>query len=387
MSLFVPIPYKDYRKCALTEGSGAWYVSYYARHPDTGKLRRVRIKVTHIHGIRERRRAAHEMMSAIDQRLALGWNPFTERGTPRAFDRLFDAFDAFLRVKTKEMEATSIRTYTSLIKSFKEWLKTMRIDETSYVAAFDRSVAIRYMSKVEAEMSPKSYNNHLAFFKGLFIWMKGKGYVRENPFDGLEKKPKKLLKKNRRMLTDEELKKVLDYVSAENKEYLAMCLMCYCCFIRPKEISLLRCSDIDLEHHLIHIGSDIAKNDNESYRTIPDEAMPVMRTLDLSNKDWFLFGDHKFWDFRPSRKQVCSRKIAKYWELHIRPACGFGQEIKFYSLKDTGITNMLDSGVPINIVQQQADHSSVAMTAVYVGKKSSADRRIMEAELIRSDDH
>ena len=51
MSLFVPIPYKDYRKCALTEGSGAWYVSYYARHPDTGKLRRVRIKVTHIHHI------------------------------------------------------------------------------------------------------------------------------------------------------------------------------------------------------------------------------------------------------------------------------------------------------------------------------------------------
>ena len=78
--------------------------------------------------------------------------------------------------------------------------------------------------------------------------------------------------------------------------------------------------------------------------------------------------------------------MAKYWELVVRPALGFGLDLKFYSLKDTGITNMLQNGVPINLVQKQADHSSVAMTAIYVGKKADANNEIKNAELFRHSD-
>lgn len=382
MSAFVPIPYKDYRKCALTEGSESWYISYYVIHPDTGRLKRVKIKITHIKGLRERRRAAREMMSAIDQRLALGWNPFTESRSPRAFDGLFDAYDAFLRIKKKEMEESSARTYVSLVGSFKEWLRTQRIDENSYVASFTVAMATKYMTKIEAEMSPKSFNNHLAFFKGLYRWMQSKGYVAENPFANIQPKPKKMLKKNRRLLNDEELSSVMTFCAEHNRQYLAMVMLCYCCFIRPKEIALLRCRDIDLQRQTVHVAAEIAKNDNESYRTIPSEALSVLGELDLSQPDYYLFGDHPLYDFSPSKNMVCSRKIAKYWENHIRPACGFDKSLKFYSLKDTGITNMLGAGVPINVVQQQADHSSVAMTAIYVGRQAGANDRIKSADIL-----
>ena len=66
-----------------------------------------------------------------------------------------------------------------------------------------------------------------------------------------------------------------------------------------------------------------------------------------------------------------------------RMACDFPMELQFYSLKDTGITNMLVDGVPINLVQQQADHSSVAMTAVYVGKKPEADKKLRKLEILQ----
>lgn len=174
----------------------------------------------------------------------------------------------------------------------------------------------------------------------------------------------------------------MGYLSGNNIEYLAMCMICYACLIRPKELVMLRCRDIDLEKQLIHITPEIAKNDKESFRTIPDGLVPLLRQLDYSHPDWYLFGQNNGGgNFRPSKKMACSRKIAQWWNTNVRPGCGFGMDIQFYSLKDTGITDMLTEGIPINLVQQQADHSSVAMTAIYVGKVTTADNMLKEVEL------
>lgn len=382
MSFFKPVPLSDYRKCTLSQGK-EWVIYYYVKNPETGKLQRVRIKVNRIRSIKERKRQAKEIMAAIDQRLVLGWNPLLEAKAPRAFVPLYTALDDFLQIKKREMEESSWRTYSSLVKSFKRWLEGEGIDGKSYACSATAELALKYMNMVEKKMSARTYNNYIGFYKGMFRWMMERGYVGDNPFERIAKKSKRLLKKNRRMLTDDELRTVLQFVRDENKEYLAMCLLCYCCFIRPKEIALLRCSDIDLQGQLIHVRSEIAKNDNESYRTIPDDIMPVMRELDLSHKDWFLFGENDGpGNFAPSKVQVCSRKIAKWWDRRVRKACGFSNEVKFYSLKDTGITNMLGKGVPINLVQQQADHSSVAMTAIYVGHRQEATKELREADIV-----
>ena len=96
--------------------------------------------------------------------------------------------------------------------------------------------------------------------------------------------------------------------------------------------------------------------------------MKYVRQLDLSHPDYYLFGTTRGYSFMPSPKPIWSRKISNYWEEYIRPACNFPMDLQFYSLKDTGITNMVSSGVPLTSVQQQADHSSIAITSVYVGK-------------------
>ena len=58
-------------------------------------------------------------------------------------------------------------------------------------------------------------------------------------------------------------------------------------------------------------------------------------------------------------------------------------ELQFYSLKDTGITNMVSSGVPLPSVQQQADHSSVAMTSIYVGKnRKKAEEDLKNVDIL-----
>lgn len=77
-----------------------------------------------------------------------------------------------------------------------------------------------------------------------------------------------------------------------------------------------------------------------------------------------------------------SRKFASYWSYVIRPSLGFPKELQFYSLKDTGITNMVNSGVPLTSVQQQADHSSLAITSIYIGKTERASEALKAVDII-----
>ena len=384
MRFFQPIPLVHYRECKLTQGQD-WFVYFYVMNPDTGKLKRVRIKVNRIHPILARKRAAKEMMTLINQRLALGWNPLLETKAPKAFATISDAMDTFLKVKSKEIEPTSMRSYKSYVKLFTEWMSANQVSPETPASSIGKEVAMSIMDDIEGNMTAKSYNNYLTFFRNLFNWMKSKGYTMANPFDEIQKKARRLTVKQRRTFSEDELARLWAYLQGAGKARLAMCMICYACLIRPKEIVMLKCGDVDLEKNLIHIDAGVAKNDHESFRTIPEDLARVLGQLDLSNPDNYLFSRSPDRDFSPGPLKEDSREIARWWNDYVRPSCGFGKDIQFYSLKDSGITDMLGGGVPINLVQQQADHSSVAMTAIYVGKQAHSESVIRKVDIIKND--
>ena len=386
MYLFKPLPGVDYRAPKLTKGNPDWVIRYYVKDPATGKLRRIRIKVNHIKPIKDRMRAAREIMAAIGERLALGWNPLRDAVAPKASVSAFDAYEAFLKAKAKEAEVASIASYRSYVKVFKEWLAENGFEQGRPVCCVNRDTALAFMDHLDGRnnISPRTWNNYLSFLQTLHAWLLAKGFIPANPFDGIKRKPKRLTTKKRRIFTDEELRALWAWLQDHNPEYLAICLLCYACFIRPKEIALLKCSDIDLAAQTVHVREEIAKNDHDSFRTIPDDILPCLRQLDLSHPDWALFGRNygDGEDFRPGPEHANQRKFAGYWSGWIRPALGFPEELQLYSLKDTGITNMATAGVAINLVQRQADHSNVAITSIYLGKKPEADAKIKCASII-----
>lgn len=382
MQFFKPIPYCHYKTCTLSTGKD-WFVSFYVLDPSNEKLKRIRIKINREKSFVKRKKIAALIMEAINQRLALGWNPLIEKKAPKAFSKLFEVFDIFLRVKKKESEENTFRCYNSYLKMFRLWLQEEGFTPESFSNSVTSEIAQQFMDDVENDerLSARTFNNYLSFFFSLFNWMKEKGYTTGNPFEHIKKKPKRLTKKTRRILTDEELSRLISFLAKDNHQYLAMALICYCCFVRPKEIVLLRCEDIDLEKQTIHIREEIAKNDNNSYRTIPDDLLPILRRIDLSKPKYYVFGKNNHYDFSPSPRKLCSRRIATYWEQVIRPKCGFGMDLQFYSLKDTGITNMVGVA-PINLVQKQADHSSLAMTSIYLGQRSDANETLKKASIL-----
>lgn len=383
MSLFKPTPFSDYIPARLCEGK-EWVIVWYVKSPLTGKMVRYRKKVNRIKQISKRRAAAKSLMAGINERLAIGWNPEVSAIAPRATTKLNDALDMFLKVKQKESEGNSMRSYRSFISTFRSWMQSVGIPDDVYVCSITSDVAMHMMDDIETRenIGARTYNNYLCFFKLLFNWMIERDYISENPFDKIHRKPKKLTKKKRRVMTDGELNTLFEFLGRTNRHYLCMTLLCYCCFLRPKEIVSLKCADIDLVRQTVHIKEDVAKNDNDSYRTIPDVIVPILKELDLSNSNFFLFGGLGNYEFTPSDIQVCSRKLAKYWDCYVRPACNFGKDLQFYGLKDSGVTKMLTEKIPINLVQKQADHSSVAMTAIYVGTLPEASAELKKVNIL-----
>lgn len=384
MSFFKPTPYIEYTPPKLTEGK-IWYITYYVQDPGTMKLKRMRVKVNRGDTLRERKSMAKAIMGRLSEKLAMGWNPIVEKSAPKAYKRLFEAFDAFIEAKRRELESNSLRSYTSFIRTIKEWLQAHGCDENTYACGFTGSMAIDFMESIESnpKISPRTYNNYLIFCRVLFDWMVEREYVSENPFASIRRKPKKLTKKKRRILSDAELSRLWEYLGRENQEYLVMCMLCYCCLMRPKEISMLKCSDIRLDSQTVLVRGEIAKNDNTSTRTIPDSMMPFVRRLDLGNPKFFLFGNHSHFDFSPGKTAVPERKIATFWDKCVRQECGFPMEVMFYSLKDTGITNMAAAGVPVSFIQQQADHSSLAMTSIYCQRSGKATEELKGVDILK----
>jgi integrase len=77
-------------------------------------------------------------------------------------------------------------------------------------------------------------------------------------------------------------------------------------------------------------------------------------------KDYYLFGDN----FLPNRKEAFRRRFDKEWDK-MRTALSLPKEMQLYSLRDTGITEMLKTGIDPLSVKQHADHHSLEMTTIY----------------------
>lgn len=86
-----------------------------------------------------------------------------------------------------------------------------------------------------------------------------------------------------------------------------------------------------------------------------------LRIFDAAGSD-YLFSR----DFKPGMEYRSEKCFRDYWQRVLRKELKLPERYKFYSLKDTGITNMLRGHVDTVSVRDQARHSSIDITNIYV---------------------
>lgn len=357
-------PFVDYVPAQVSDKQ-ICRIYYYARNPDSGRLERVVVKCNRIKQKSLRLRYARTIADNINRRLREGWNPFVERKTRGNYTTMEELIDGFLKEKGREVRADTMRSYSSMANHFLEWCKCENI-EKSYCCLFDEVHARRYMHSVETGgVQNTTYNSYLRFQHTLMLWAMERGLTQYDAFERIKKKREE--RKHRETIPPALLKEIKEYlIQSGQKEFWVVCLLCYRMFIRPKEIMMLKVGMVNFREWLLEIPSDVAKNHNARTVAIPDKLKPFFASLATLPTSIYIFSD----GYKPGRKLLSSRDVGNTW-VKIRSALGFAKCYSFYSLKDTGITEMLERGVPAKLVKELADHHSLEMTERYTHKSNA----------------
>lgn len=358
-----------YLPAMLKENPSGWLIEYYVAHPQTGKLTRKKIKLTRIVSRYTRksdaRRHAAGMVALINERLAGGWNPFLEGEDARMYERLADVAGRFLASRARELRPATARSYESVVGLLVKWCEAHC--PGIYCSVFGRGHAVRYMDYLydERGVGAATYNNTLKVLRLFFSWMRERCYTRQNPFEQVRAKAAR--GKRRTLVPAATRREVARHLEASGRGgFLVVCRLVYNSLIRPNEIKQLRVGDVDLARHCVTVPGEVAKNHKTRVAALTPalvEALGAMR-LDRYPPTHYLFGE----DLRPSARPCGAHRLSKEW-TRLRRELRLPQEMQLYSLRDTGIFDMLKAGIDDLSVMQHADHSSLDITTIYANHR------------------
>lgn len=274
-----------------------WRIVYYAKIPAKNELKRFRVRVPKIKSVSERNKTAKKMVLSINEKLSRGWSPFYEDKTNK-YKSIDDAFLTFLSITEREVQdgikrKDTLRSYTSQIKNFDNYLKTKRKD-LKFLLELDIYVVNAFLDHIYMirKVSATTYNNYLRFLVSFFEFCISKGYITQNPTQGIKKKPQQ--KKKREVLSQNEKQKLQKY-GKENKAYYTLCMLTYYCFIRRTELTKIKVSEVNLKNAYITILGENAKNRKTENVTIPKALYPLLiKHLKTAKNDDFLFSKNGF---------------------------------------------------------------------------------------------
>ena len=369
----------DYKPAVLQKGvKENWLIVYYAKVPAQNEFKRFRKRVPPLSPTREREKYAKKMIAAINQKLANGWSPFYE-DTNVKYKSVEYCAELFLKMQEREVEegvkrTDTLRSYKSFLDLFVKYLKDKKL-MLKFVIEIDTFVIQNYLDYLfyDRKNSARTYNNHLKFLNTFFLWCKTKNFINANPAESI--KPKAKVQKKREVLAVD-IKAKVKTLRETNFHYYVLCMLTYYCFIRRTELTKLKVSDVYLHGGYIVIHGENSKNRKTESVTIPDVFLSdLAQHLTTANNSDYLFSTNKF---KAGPTPITPKKISDEW-AKFRKLHKFDSKYQFYSLKDTGITDLLNSGIPAIKVRDQARHYDLKITESYTARNKFADEMVKAA--------
>lgn len=369
-------PVVDFTPAELQKGKkGQWRVCFYVMHPVENRMRRIQRRVKPIKNTRLREKFARKMIAEINDKLMRGWNPFIEMEAKHSFAIISEVFKTFLENQTKEVKAgqlrpDTMRAYNSYVKNILEWIQ-LEYGPQTYCIKFDQEMVARFLDHVyyDRNNSARTHNNYLSFMNTIAQYMVQRNFIKTNPTAVFRKK--EIAEKKRRPVPGPIRAEIDAYVQESKCPGYGVLLRCiYYQLLRRAEVAKLKVGDIYIKERYIHVRAEISKNKKDAYISIINVFYESLKEhIRGANPDWYVFSNNRY---LPGPNPVAPRKISYQWNK-IRTALGMPKQYQLYSLKDSGISEMLLAGVPPLKVRDHARHSELAMTEKYTERVSLVD--------------
>lgn len=362
------------------ETDGCSYIEFYAYDPERGQMRRKRIKTNRIKGTVKRKQYVRDVIKRLIGQLNHGWNPWIAKDVTDLF--IFEEGVTRYEAHIEKMLANgyfrkeTYDGYKSNIKILREYIKK---NPVYYMYQFDRTFCVDFLDYVfiERNNGAQTRNNYLNFLRVLSGFFVEKGFLKSKPTDGINPISKRLYTKERDCIPLEAVARLADYCKENDPHFLFACYLLYYCFIRPVEMTRLKVRDINIKEGTLTIPGNASKNRQTQTVTLPKKVLLYGIEIGIFTgaMDDYLFSD----GLKPGKRMIDTKIFRDHW-AKAHKVLKLKKEWKFYSLKDTGITEMCDNHVAPREVKDQARHSSLAITNIYLEKskgRTSANKDIL----------
>lgn len=338
-----------------------WYIDYYTLQG--GSPVRHRIKVNRPKQLAQRKAYARTLVAELTAKLRRGWRPDHNPEAPKAHYTLGLAVEAFMAMKLKEVTLCSPDHYRSWARSFTRWAEKGGLLQKR-TDAFTKADAHAYLDHLllERQVGARTWNNNRVFVASLFNWLVEREYRATNPFKGIRKRKER--RKVRVFLSDEDRVAIVAWLEENDPDFLVVCLFLFHAMIRPRELTRLLVHQVDLERMVITLVPEATKADREpEIVAIPDAMVPHLKRLRLQDAkpEWHVVGK----ECRPGPEPMHRNRYQDRWRRCTR-ALGLPDDRQFYSLRDTGIIQLLRDGVDLLHVMKHARHKNVRTTNEYL---------------------
>lgn len=369
----------DYKPAELRMAKD-WIIVYYARNPISNNFERFRVRVPMLKNNKERKDYGKKIVFELNEKLKSGWLPFYETASVNEFKTISYCVDLYVEYlekdfKTNEKRFDTLRSYKSVVKKFNAYLLEKE-PKAKLILEVKKDVVVRYLDYLfyTKENTAVTYNNNLILLGIFFKWCIERGFLKNNPTEGILKRKKQ---PKVRQVLDFDTKNKLKLYGTDNIAFYTLCMMTYYCYIRTTEITKILVQDVKLFEGYILLYGGNTKNKKDESVTIPKQLAELLAThLQNANNNDYLFS---YDNFATGTKQLTARKITNKWD-DFRQKHNVATIYQFYSLKDTGITDLLNSGVPAIKVRDQARHYDLKITETYTNRNKTCD------EVVRNSD-
>lgn len=348
----------------VIDNNKPWYIEFYF----DGVRFKEKFQMNYIKDKAQRYLYAENYRRHLQAMLEGGFNPINiiEHGLDdMPIDFLIeDELMAAIADKKLEVAHKTWQSYHSSGKKFVEYCLSCGY---TYLKDIKKSFIDRYDKHLQVvqKLQPKSRANEIGNISALFNHLIKKEIIDFNPCFGV-KKTKKSSGKTQIPWTKEEYIRLKEITYEHHFNLWIFCNFVFYCGMRPKEVGLIRMSDIDLKNQMLIVNFQDSKVKHTDCVVIPNLFIEdLQRYCKNVPASYYLFSDGMLPGKDKKHRNVAQNHIRKYVTIPGKFTKGI------YQLKHTAAVLMDKAGLPKQIIQRHFRHTSIVTTEIYLNSMRS----------------